>query len=393
MDSIEEAHCMHCKHTWSRQFIANSMTRTFLANAYKQHREDIVIDRERSKLAATLPYVASCKRAREAQANITQKRRLINALELEIDELQLIIFRENEFQSGTSGEETKEKNGYLTRGHCPKADCNGFIGEGWACIACDTRVCNRCLEDNSDEQHQCDPTILQNVEQVRKNSKPCPKCRARTFRASGCRQMFCTVCHTPWDWNTGREITTGAFHNPHFAEWQHANGRDDAAFRNIRLFHPDNGCVTHAILNERVRSRGETDSRIKYETLASQLNACNHLLEYNTAVPDPERQFRDLRVKHIMAELDNETFKTRAQRIDKAYSKRREVTDVIRMYATVAKDLIAAYCNYQSTFHETCSNITRLRIYSEQAIRDINKWYGHPANSLRNALYTGYNSL
>jgi hypothetical protein len=40
-----------------------------------------------------------------------------------------------------------------------------------------------------------------------------------------CSQMWCITCQTPWDWNTGKVVTTGAIHNPHYYEWMKRNGQ------------------------------------------------------------------------------------------------------------------------------------------------------------------------
>jgi hypothetical protein len=39
-----------------------------------------------------------------------------------------------------------------------------------------------------------------------------------------CSQMFCISCQTPWDWNTGKVVTGGVIHNPHYYEWMKRNG-------------------------------------------------------------------------------------------------------------------------------------------------------------------------
>jgi hypothetical protein len=40
-----------------------------------------------------------------------------------------------------------------------------------------------------------------------------------------CSQMWCISCQTPWDWNTGKVVTAGAIHNPHYYEWMRRNGQ------------------------------------------------------------------------------------------------------------------------------------------------------------------------
>jgi hypothetical protein len=36
--------------------------------------------------------------------------------------------------------------------------------------------------------------------------------------------MFCISCQTPWSWASGKVVTKGAIHNPHYYEWMKRNG-------------------------------------------------------------------------------------------------------------------------------------------------------------------------
>ena len=46
--------CMNCRTEWSDEFIAESMDRTFITGEYKTHLRDVVLEREMSKMPATM---------------------------------------------------------------------------------------------------------------------------------------------------------------------------------------------------------------------------------------------------------------------------------------------------------------------------------------------------
>lgn len=59
---------------------------------------------------------------------------------------------------------------------------------------------------------------------MEKDTKPCPKCASMIFRISGCNDMWCTVCHTSFDWVSGQIIINRHIHNPHMVDWVREHG-------------------------------------------------------------------------------------------------------------------------------------------------------------------------
>ena len=57
LGSMKDPHCMKCFVGWTREFIDSSLSKAFRAGELKKHREDILVDREKSMLPATMPLV------------------------------------------------------------------------------------------------------------------------------------------------------------------------------------------------------------------------------------------------------------------------------------------------------------------------------------------------
>ena len=90
-----------------------------------------------------------------------------------------------------------------------------FLGGGIGIPSKNTLTSSPLIKD---VEHTCDEEKVKSAELIRKQCKNCPKCGALTYKISGCPQMWCTSCHTAWNWNTGR-IETKIIHNPHYFEY------------------------------------------------------------------------------------------------------------------------------------------------------------------------------
>jgi hypothetical protein len=112
---------------------------------------------------------------------------------------------------------------------CPMDGCLGFIlSQNWECGMCATKVCKDChAVDNGN--HTCNKDDVLTAKALAAESKPCPHCAVATFKISGCNQMWCVMCHKPWNWITGKP-DHGVIHNPHYFDYirKNPNARDRA---------------------------------------------------------------------------------------------------------------------------------------------------------------------
>ncbi len=105
--SEEDACCMACKHPWPRQFLAGNMTKHFMSHDYRDIRERIILDRERSLLPTALPYIRAAQRIEEHKTEL-------NILEIDLKAINVAIDA-NCRALNSAEREQKEVNTYLKR--------------------------------------------------------------------------------------------------------------------------------------------------------------------------------------------------------------------------------------------------------------------------------------
>jgi hypothetical protein len=218
---------MNCRKGWGRD-VMTGLGKTWLNGEYKKHRETVLQDREKSRLPAAQIVL---ERYREADALVPEQKELtdkIRELAAEIYELQvkesILDHKIKRLRAGvTPVEETgleAEKRLFVMP--CPAGGCRGFLSQAYKCGVCEVYVCPDCREiknSRDDATHTCNADTVATIRALKKETRPCPDCGANIFRIEGCSQMFCTACNTPFDWNSGKKVTTGAIHNPHYFEY------------------------------------------------------------------------------------------------------------------------------------------------------------------------------
>ena len=145
----------------------------------------------------------------------------------------------------------------------------------YKCNSCKQEYCTKCLSKiDKNSEHKCKQEDIDSWEEIKKSTKLCPKCSSRIFRSMGCPQMFCTNCHTGFDWNTG-EIINGNFHNPHRMEWLKNGAKNEI-----------NNCNDiDSIVNEGIIKQNSKQIEIPY------YNELLRLLNYHNELNDVIREY------------------------------------------------------------------------------------------------------
>jgi len=377
LESVEDPHCMQCRKAWSRDFVDTNLTATFRNTKLKKHREQVLMEREKSQLPATQGAVEREKNRREATKLLGQVDEEIRAMRTKMRELErrkwdIVQNMEHGHEIIPSNDGEKK---YTTR-KCPSDNCKGFLDSKWHCSLCEKTTCKECHQ-TKDEDHECKQCDIDTAKMVEKETKPCPKCGMRIFKIMGCDQMYCTMCHTPFSWRTG-QVVGGTIHNPHYYEFMRQNGGMPRAngdipcgglpreiwgleIRRCKDYSVWYNRITGNHQNPRAPFRNRTIETHQLELKMSEVDKAlwekatkqfeiisdihrllahmehNELTRYRTG-RDNTGRFEALRVKYMMNEIDEEKWAKELQKQEKARMKENEMGQILRMFHDIGAE-------------------------------------------------------
>ncbi len=250
MSRHEDAHCLHCRVNYSDATLRSICTQTYLKNKYYKHRQEVLMNRERSMLPGLQDTAIAAKKTRDDMKEVNavhktllemrqeRKRQLIayhqlnmeyhqlpveNIVERTVLRLQLDVqraaledmadrvreYRRDYYEmrwnvrhghhvhaevdaaaaaaSSAAGAGEEEKKTFIRR--CLRDGCQGFLSTAWKCGLCEWYSCGTCLTvkgEHRDTAHECKKEDVETAELIRKDSKSCPNCGQYIQKSSGC---------------------------------------------------------------------------------------------------------------------------------------------------------------------------------------------------------------
>lgn len=347
LSTIEDPHCPHCRRGWPRSVLSTFCTSKFLNAVYHKYRQSVLLNREKSYLPQ-LQELA--KRERDARVLEKEDTALVMQLTEATREYQRLC---REIQTkrgtlytrirtvragGTAEEATQERAKFIRR--CTAEGCKGFLSSVWKCGMCNMWACPDCFEikgDNKDSEHTCNPATLETANLLRRDTKPCPSCGEMIMKSEGCDQMFCTSCHTPFSWNTGKIVTSGPIHNPHYFQWLNKGGGAPRTVGDI----PCGGIPDIYLLRRLCTRTGVSNDLVMQFMKVYQM--CAHVIEYERGTLD--RHIRadnnhDVGIRYMMDELSEEMWMKLLAKREKDREKAREIRDVYDAFMGAVIDIL-----------------------------------------------------
>ena len=210
MGTHEDAHCMGCRRGWTREVMDTILLTTWINGDYKKHREDILFDRERSRLPAAQIVVERRKQAEARKPIKIKLQTTILELEKKLNGLRNDYLREfeicHQLEHGhdpfaINGEKSQEERRVFVM-PCPATGCRGFLSQAYKCGVCDIHVCSDCREikgTSRDSDHTCDPNTVATVQRLKKECRGCPECGTNIYKIEGCFAKDTPIRH--WNGN------------------------------------------------------------------------------------------------------------------------------------------------------------------------------------------------
>lgn len=426
-DTHEDPHCMNCRNEWKRDVIVSNFSKAFVQKRLKEHRENVLFDREKALLPMSQVFVDEYVAAKEKKERLSRLYSSMAQVEAEIVKVNAELVRvkrecvrcretknalhdnlwELQKRLRSLKEDAKRENVRASKKHaaeivgkCPLEGCKGYIRNDWTCGVCSKRICRHCFDEDG-EKHVCDKSDVASMKTIRRDTRSCPGCGACVYRVDGCDQMWCVMagCHTAFSWSTG-EVITGHLHNPHYIEW--VNNTPGAVEEPPRE-HCD-GLPGYRSLVENVKKLTQKPEHI--EALGNAYGLVSHIIDvelpkYPNNEPDP-RENGMIRAQYLLNVIDENTFKAVIQRREKRREKMKDFGSVLTMFTTVSSDLFRNIseknyedCDSRKYMIEQFKTMVLLGIYTRDAMTKVGKNYGckQPACSSRIGFGYPYSTL
>lgn len=371
VESMEDAHCMNCKREWTREMLIDLFPKSFVMTDYKKHRESILVEREKSLLPATQPYVEREIKMERLDEKFNDKWKQFRQVQIELSEIRDEIYKMKY--------KTIEKKNFVKK--CPLEGCQGFLSPQWKCGLCETYVCPDCHEikgDRRDAAHECKQENIESARMIEKDCRPCPKCATMIHKIDGCQQIWCVVCHTAFDYRTGRIETK--IHNPHYFEWQRNQNR--GLERNPMDIQCGREIDANFMNNMRKRiydSFLDESSADKFAKIFVEICRCAihiRMVELPRVAVDRVQDNLDLRIQFMRGKLPEEEWKKQLQQREKKAQRKRAIADILGMYIATLTDIVFRVTE-SLHWYAGLNEISKLVEYTQSHLDQVSKTFGN----------------
>jgi len=378
--SSQEAHCMSCKVVWRNDFLYEHFSKSFIMGDYRSSKEMAFFEEEKTFLPPLQTIAINRLNIEKQMKKIERYQDLMKQNDEYEDQLvseqrknrkmllDKISIAQEKVNNLVKDHPEKEKRLFMMK--CVVSDCRGFLDESFVCGLCNTHICKRCHTIKG-EIHDCKEDDVATVDELKKSTKPCPKCYVLIYKTDGCDQMFCVKCHTPFSWKTGL-VAQGPVHNPHYFEALRAGVIQEARHR---VHQGECGPAPEFYNVNRLIKRfsekehnGVANSSFAYRFYMRMVHHREITLPkcLNRGVTDEDR------IKFLMSKMDEKKFKQLVfQRKQNALRKRDE-QQLVEQYVSIMEEIYRVFVS-QTTNMSLLELVTQLNELNNMTVKALQK--------------------
>jgi hypothetical protein len=199
-----------------------------------------------------------------------------------------------------------------------------------------------------------------------------------------CDQMWCTQCHTAFNWRTGRIEEN--VHNPHYFEWMRRNGNaiprnplDNPCQNN--LGHGTYQAIHNILTNKHVSNPFSVACDNYLAKLVRNTLHMRYTIRTRYETGNRVQRNESLRIMYMRNLITEDHFKTTLQRNEKKVAKCREIYDVLTILLTTITDIIFRFYNHLLEVNagewnmDILEEIDPIVDYSNECLTHISKAY------------------
>lgn len=332
------AYCINCKKEWNDAFFANNTPRSFFDGTLSKKRTECELKYEISLLPFTM-----------AQAEIEKNRLIrvdkISILKNEIKELNRLrkekTTKLNELINFVERKDEDEVDVSIGENDsvgipCPSEECNGFLNK-WKCGICDKNVCKSCGKFKIVGEHTCIESDVLSIKEIKKHTKPCPKCGVRIFNLGGCNHFFCPQCKTGFNWKTLQFLKEGENTNPLYYEYLRSKGMNIRERGDV----PCGGLPDYRSFLTRFNCFKVDGMSVDQADMLFTSHHHNIVIEMPVyRVSDNVTYNQDLRIQFILGKMDKKAWFSKLKTSYKQRQKNLEIYQVLESHNMVLNDII-----------------------------------------------------
>lgn len=272
-------------------------------------------------------------------------------------------------ERGDTDEEKSVKKIHFVK-KCPASGCTGFLSSKLKCGICSKNFCVDCNKEKTfGSDHVCDENEKATLIALKKDTKPCPKCRMPISKIDGCSQMWTPCCKIGFYWDTGKIVGAAErIHSPEYFAYLRRNGGVIAREVGDEVGNVCDARVTYPQLLTSVPDFNKIDKYFRLYT---------HVLDGELPTLPREIGITDnsgLGISYLVGDISEENWRDRLKRAIKKEEKNHNIYKVLKMFTDIMniffKNIIV-----DGNENILITNADNLITYTNQQLQNVNNRY------------------